>query len=343
MPRVRLQLLLTVLLLAGFQGGYSTLVSAAEVFRTQPLAVENRSPIIMLTALAKPSFMPMKQAYHRHWRSQFEVANYLSETNKGAESFRIDGETWVVSNHFSQQLSKGRFLSVSIPWLRHSKGISDRLIYQFHDVLQLPQNGRQDDHHDQRYWNLSYGSEQLLLARDPQSGFGDITLQLSQWIADDPDQQWLTQFKLPNGDFEQQTGSGNIDAGVAIGFRNPDWLRSRTWLPSEPLSFWYGLGLNYIGHIKELEPLEQHSWVLSARSGVAWRINENWQLLSQLDTHSPFFNSKIRELGWVPLQLSFASEHSVSQQTSLTFAITEDLRPRVTPDVIFTIAINHSY
>jgi len=315
-------------------------LSAAEVFNAETIKVENRSPIIQLFSLSRPDYTLNKKANTMHLNSRVELINYLSETKKDNEYFFVDGETLVVTNTFQHQVSNNFIVHLKIPWLRHSEGIADNFIYDFHELFKLPQNGRSDQNNNQLSWVLSKNDNRSISVNDNMSGLGDIKVKLS-WTPDTYEKTQITSLlKLPTGKFKDQTGSEKIDFGMSAIQNNPDWLKNRDWLSALPLSVWYGAGINYISSISELDDYDAYPVVATIRTGMAWAIFSNWNIKAQLDSNTPLFNSNIRELGWMPVQVSLATEHILSDTVILDFILIEDLRPRASPDVVFSSGLS---
>ncbi len=319
----------------------SQLCQAGSVFNARPIVVENKSPIIHLLGLVRPERFTQVPTGAVHWQSQLDIANYLSRTNKANEYLFIDGETWTWSQQLRIKLENGYWAGFTLPLLGHGRGVFDRSIYYFHDVLQLPQNGRTNDDHDQIDWRLRKDGQTLINLNGSSSDIGDAKVHAG-W-QDSSARHWLIQLKLPTGDFEEQSGSESFDFGISALKENPDWLRHRDWLTSTPLAFWYGAGITYLSHIDDLDAMDQYPFVATFRTGLAWRVFDHWQLKTQLDTNTPVFNSNIRELGWMPVQFSFATSHNIAHATTLEFSFIEDLRPRVTPDIIFGLTFRHLF
>lgn len=310
--------------------------NAAEVYRTATIDVTNLSPVIQLFALTQPDFYLNHKTNTTHLKSRLELINYLSQTNKGDEYFFIDGETLIATNTYQQQLSDNSIFHLSIPWISHNKGVADSFIYNFHELFQLPQNGRSNERENQLDWVLRKNNANVINLRNHQSGIGDIRLKLS-WTPKSLDNtQITTQLKLPTGSFKKQTGSEKVDFGLSILKNNPDWLKKRNWLSDFPLSVWYGAGINYVSAISALEDFDAYPFIATLRSGIAWSIYPHWSLKAQFDSNTPLFNSNIRELGWMPVQISIATEHKLFNNISLNFVLIEDLRPRASPDVTFS-------
>jgi len=320
------------------------LAEDAVMFETSSLSVNNRSPFIMLFGVVTPTLSTDLAVNKTRSTTQLDVANYLSKHESDNALFFIDGESKILTQTFTSSWDTSHWgsiqWSVSIPWLKHSAGKLDRSIYEFHDILSLPQNGRTDKAHDRFFWFAKTGDKTVYNNTDRTSGLGDASISLTQRY---DEWQLSASIKLPTGKFEKQTGSEGVDLGLSATQFNPSWLRDRSWLKNVPLSVWWGAGLSYLSEAKALSAFEQNNLVIALNSGLAWQIAQRWQLKTQLDTHSPLFDSEIRELGWVPLLFSFAGQYNISHDTSMTLSINEDLRPRVTPDVIFGLALQTDF
>jgi len=320
-------------------------IEAAQTYRTETLAVENRSPIIQLFSLSRAEYFKANKPASVIWKSRFEIINYISATQKNNETFFIDGESLNLSNAFQYQLSENSQLHFIVPWISHNGGITDRFIYNFHDTLQLPQNGRSLEQNNRMLWFLSSNNEEVLSFKNHSSGIGDIQLKYiwspeQSGNAFNDNIQFSTLLKLPSGSFEKQTGSGNVDFGISAIHTNPAWFKERRFLSEITLSFWYGAGINFIGRSSGLKLLDRNPFAFTFRSGLAWKLSPTWQLKIQTDTSSPLFKSEIRELGWFPLQFTVASSHTINENTKIDFMIAEDLRPRSAPDVIFSTGMS---
>lgn len=316
-------------------------LALAQVHITESLSVENRSPYIMQFALARPSVERFQntEAWQSHTR--LEVANYLSSGNKSGERLFIDGETWIIQQTLVSRHGDTSF-ELNIPWLRHGTGLLDRIIYDFHELFHMPQNGRTDDRHDEIGWQLSKDGAFFGSLTGQSQGIGDLVLAATRYLEGDT-LQARAQLKVPTGDHQKQTGSEGWDLGLAISQVNPFWLTNRNWLDDYSLSFWWGLGLNYLSTAQGLASLDQNHWVATGNLGMSWKFLSRWEAKIQFDSNTPVFDSEIRELGWMPVQLTLAGAYRFSAADSLSFAIAEDLRPRVTPDAIFVFEYRREF
>ena len=316
---------------------------AAEYFETNSINVINNGPINNLFQLTRPNIEPNHFTGAISLSTQLELSNYISSNLKQDESFFIDGETWVMRNNLSYQFSDNIIISASIPWYKHSGGKADSLIYNWHALFQLPQNGRTENNQDKIRWLIKSNNQTLLDIDKKMTGWGDasITAQLTPRIS--PSLRWTFMTKLPTGDYSDQTGSEKFDVGFALAQINPDWFKNRSVLSDFQLSIWYGAGLSYLGELKKLNELDQKPYAFTLRAGIAYAPFDHWHIKCQLDSQSPIYSTKIRELGWYPVLISFSTMHKLTNKTSLEFGIVEDIRPRSGPDVIFQTRLDTTF
>lgn len=293
----------------------------------------------MLFSIPRADFFNTNDVGSSILKTNIELTNYISSTEKHGDKFLLDGETWGIRSKLSYQYNEQLQFQFHTILLKHSGGISDRFIYHFHDTLSLPQNGRSNEHHDQLFWHLNANELQILSVSDDKHSWGDSEVSISYKPNQLDNIQLNATLKLPSGNYSKQTGSEKPDIHFSISHQNPSWFDDRNFLETTKLSLWYGVGLGYTGQAKQLKTLSQRPVIFSLRTGFSWKPTHNWQLKAQLDSHSPLFDTEIRELGWIPVQISFESTYQISQDTSFNFVIAEDLRPRSVPDVIISTGL----
>ena len=302
-----------------------SMLNGAEIFETETIPVGNQSPIVQLFSLSRPDYTTTKKTHASVYKSRVELVNYLSQTKKGNEYFFIDGESLIITNAIQHQISNEFIAHIYVPWIQHDQGVADNFIYDFHELFQLPQNGRTSENNNQISWILNKDGKNAISVNNRKSGLGDIQLKLS-WVPNSLDNIQITSLlKLPTGNLKNQTGSEKIDFGISASHSNPEWLKSRDWLKSTPLSTWYGAGINYLGAVSALDDFDPYAIVATFRAGTAWSIFSSWIFKTQLDSNTPLFDSKIRELGWLPVQISLASEHILTDKITLDFIINRGL------------------
>jgi hypothetical protein len=315
----------------------------AEFFETNSINLFNNGPVLNLFSFSRPDVAENKIKNSLTLRSQFELSNYISSSSKNGDQFFIDGENWTLRNTLIYQISSNFNISASLPWIKHTGGKSDSFIYKFHDIFQLPQNGRRSNNEDNLLWILRKDGQTLLELDNEVSAWGDLSITALLTPQNTPSVRWSFMTKLPTGSYNKQTGSEKVDFGVSFAQINPDWFRERSSLAALNLALWYGSGLTYLGEVEALKKLDQKPFVFTFRTGFAYSPFQPWHLKIQLDAQSPLFNTVIRELGWYTLQISFASMHHISPKTKFEFVIIEDIRPRSAPDVIFQTSLQTTF
>lgn len=309
--------------------------NSADYFSTDSVYLFNNGPVLSLLNFVRPDIVENKPKGSITLRSQFELSNYISSTSKNGDQFYIDGESWVLRNTLNYQLSSNFKILATLPWIKHNGGKSDSFIYKFHDLFQLPQNGRKANNENELRWILNKDSQSLLNVEDELSAWGDLSITAQLTPEDSPSVSWSFMTKFPTGNYDEQTGSEKFDVGISYAQINPTWFKNRSFLSELNLAFWYGSGVSYLGEISALKELKQKPYVFTLRTGLAYSPFDSWHLKCQLDAHTPLFDTEIRELGWTPVQISFSTLHRLSAKTQFEFVIVEDIRPRSAPDVIF--------
>lgn len=337
MPTCKLYLAILLCLL------FTNHTYSAEFFTTDSIKIQNNGPILNLYHFSRPDIMGNQREKSITLKSQFELSNYISSTSKNGDEFSIDGESWVVRNTLNYQATSNLIISASLPWIKHTEGKADSFIYKFHDLLQLPQNGRTEDRQNELRWILNKDGKTLLDVDSELSSWGDLSITAQLTPENSPSVRWSFMTKLPTGNYEKQTGSEEFDVGASFAQINPDWFKNRPFLSNTKLAFWYGSGVTYLGETSALEDLGQNSYMLTFRTGFAYSPIQAWHLKCQLDAQTPLFDTGIRELGWAPVQISFSTQHQLSEKTKFEFVIIEDIRPRSTPDVVFLTNIQTTF
>jgi len=316
---------------------------SAEFFDTNSINLFNNGPILNLFNFSRPDIIDNNEVNSITLETQFELTNYISSTSKNGDQFYIDGENWILRNTLRYHVNSNFIVSASIPWIKHTGGKSDSFIYKFHDIFQLPQNGRRSNNNDDFRWILNKDGKTILDIDNELAAWGDLSITGQLTPQKTPSVRWSFMAKFPVGDYDKQSGSEKIDLGLSFAQINPDWFQNRSSFSKLNLAFWYGSGVSYIGEVEALKTLNQKPLVFTFRTGFAYSPFISWQLKCQLDAQSPLFKTEIRELGWYPLQISLSSLHHLSPSTKFEFVIIEDIRPRSAPDVTFQTSLQTTF
>ena len=289
---------------------------------------KNLSPIIgQLPQATYPTFS-LQQVSSWVYSLDSTTANYLSSGSDGTLNYFIDGETTLVSQSLAYRFDNFLF-GMIVPWQSHSNGILDRPIYDFHDFFGMPQNGRTEANIGALNWSLSQnGNSEYILANSSQA-LGDIELFFESNAIALEQTKLRVSTQLPTGSASSRSSAGSWGISISSLTEQSFSLSKSEDLPS--LKTWYGFGANYISDSNEISYIKQHNLVLSSVVGIGVDISNNWGLNAQIDANTPYFDTDIRELGWVPIILSIGSDITiVNNKFNLGFS--EDLRPVTSPD-----------
>lgn len=260
-----------------------------------------------------------------------QTANYYSQSSSANEAIRLDGETWRTNLNITYALTDSAELSISTPYLRHSAGYMDDLIYNWHDIFGMPQAGRTKNTNNNIDINYIINGSKQVNIDSPVSGIGDIRLKYAHMLmAFNRALILQTEVKLPTGNIDTLTGSGGTDLSVGLIIDYPISFQRQN------INTWAGAAATYLGKADSTLSDNQERLVWSARAGLGWSINQSFSLKTQLDTHSAVYNSRSTELGSPALMLSLGGDYYFSSKYRLELSAVEDIIVESSPDIVFS-------
>ena len=272
------------------------------------------------------------------WQVSMEHSNQFAGGISGAEQLRIDGETTRVSINLRQRLSSCWQVQAAVPLVSHSPGRFDRAIDDWHKFFGLPDAQRDASSFDvlQYQYSDEQGLHQSVL--NPQSGLGDVQIAVQYALgcfatADSTraDQMLRVGIKLPTGDPDDMLGSGGADIFA-------DW-QSPVYRIAERYNGGLALGLLIIEDTPEF--VRQESAAVYGSASVQYRLSHNLRLIAQLDGHTSFYKSGLRELGAGSINLAVGARYLKARSYSYEFSISEDVMIDTTPDIVARLAITY--
>ena len=78
-------------------------------------------------------------------------------------------------------------------------------------------------------------------------------------------------------------------------------------------------------------------------SQIGWRIKESLNLKAQIDYHTPFYSSDLRQLGNTSVQLVLGGTVKVGKTFALDLSLSEDIATDTAPDVTFTLGLRRTF
>ena len=312
--------------------------TAAASTYTSPI---NTNPLITQLPQVRFSDTLARQSSKPRYNAELFISNYLSAAQSDTINYAVDGETLGFIQSLSWQHDSQLRLGISLPSYYHSSGFLDQAIYDFHDVFGMPQNGRSETRQNKFAWVIDSSNTDVYSLRKESAGIGDLSISAEYMHATGTNKQGLEtlfgehsitnlRLTLPTGDRAHRAG------GEAFGL-SASFTTSSSFSSSKDalhaLQYWWGLGITALHTTHKLNTLDPARLIAAAEFGIAYALTPSLGLKASLNTHSAYFNTHIRELGWAPVISNVSlSYHNLGHQFS--FGFSEDIRPRTSPDFV---------
>jgi hypothetical protein len=265
----------------------------------------------------------------------FDLTNHFEEKTTATEELVVDGELLHATLIFRQGFGDHMEWALEVPLMRHSGGVLDHVIDEFHDTFGFARGRREDVEDDQiRYLYRRNGVTEVDID-DSQAGIGDIRVVLTRQLKGMPQGRGASVsglLKLPTGDPDKLTGSGGADAAL--------WLT----YGAEPAggSRWSGLGTLgalYTSDGDVLEDLRRNGAVFGSYT-LGWRWTDAVQLKGQIYAHSALFrNTELKPLDEFAVLGIIGLAWRVTPAIDLDFGLAEDLHEGASADISLHFAV----
>lgn len=268
-----------------------------------------------------------------------DVSNSYSDTALSSERVLIDGETTRVTALARYGLFDRLELGVDIPMISHGGGVTDGFIRNFHKLFGFPAAGRDRVANNQLNYLYAANSVGRVNINQSSTGLGDIQLSGAYQI-------WRVQnsrslalragLKLPTGSAGKLHGSGGTDISLRLAYSDAEMLSSQN------ITVFGVLGGLVLGSGRVMQTV-QRQYVSFASLGLGWQACKRVSVKVQLDAHTPFYNSKLDELGMTSVQVVMGGSISLFEETYLDLAVSEDAIVETAPDVVFHLALRTAF
>jgi len=321
----------------------STFGSWALAVEITPFPSTNQSPFIQIFGLPGPGeafILPPGQT-----EVSLEIihsSNYATDITS-REEIVIDGETTRLNFKARAGLMRQLEVGIKVPFVSHSGGFLDSFIDDYHRTFGLPRGGREDAPKNRLLYLYRRDGVDLFRLTDSSSGLGDISL-LASWQLFQRQNERIKEgitlnlnLKLPTGESEKLMGSGSYDFAFSLTAQRNKTMPSGIW------SLYGSLGALYLT-LGDVLTEEQEKWVAFGSLGGGWAPNRWLSLKMQTDFHTPFYkHSDLDELSAFAVQLVLGGTVGITEKTALDIGITEDLRVKTSPDVVFFLNLRHRF
>jgi hypothetical protein len=298
-----------------------------------PFRTRNLSPLVSIFAL--PTWEPAPRSDRLEVGVVSEVANHFRLARSGADTLILDGETWRTSLFLGRTLSGAWSFGAELPFYKYSGGVLDDLIDGWHSAFNLPDGGRNNRPDGLLRFQLAGADGRLFDMQRPAQGLGDVRLSLARRIGTRRPFLIRGTLKLPTGDAGILSGSGAADAALTI-FK--DWHGA---FRRRPAGLYSGLGILRLGEPTAFD-YRNKDVVYIGMLGVGWRVARRVGFKAQLNGHTAFYDSPLRELGETAVQATLGAWWTRRAGRTLEFAIVEDLTVGASPDVLLHLGYRWS-
>lgn len=299
----------------------------------EPLALSNRQPLVQLYGLPGARSGAVLATGASEWRLGFDVANNFTVSERGDEAIVLDGETRRLELGGRWGFGRGWEVGFQLPLVQHDGGGLDGFIEGWHDFWGLPDGDRPDYPRDRLRYRYQRDGDTLLDFHESESGVGDLQLNAAYTLMRGAggDVALAAAVNLPTGDADKLTGADATSVALTLAASSPS-------LWGTPLAGHASGGVLWLERGDVLGALQEDQvWFGSV--GVSWAAGENWRLKAQLEAHTAFYDSGLKELGDDSLQLLLGGSARLSRHWLLDLAVSEDIAVDTAPDVVFQLAL----
>lgn len=276
----------------------------------------------------------------------WNVSNNAMSDREDGFAVLADGETHTLTARFQIEAWERLRIGLQLPWIKHSGGFLDNTIDAWHDIFGLNEGIRPRLEQDQLDYVLRRQGADVVRLDESVSGLGDLQLGITGELGSfaryaRPDTvsgyflrvPWkLTlNVKLPTGDIDKLTGSGNADISIGVGWRSPDKAGAR-------FRWWLDTGIVFPGDV-DIVGLEPESQIYYYDAAMTLRIVKRLDAILQVAGNSSLYAGQTALLGEPVAQVALGGLWQISSRVGLRFGIFEDILAESAPDFGIELSI----
>ncbi len=304
----------------------------------QAFAFFDQSPTAQIYGLPRAEGYTVQASGEQRLAFYVDYSSHYTEQSAPNEALLFDGETARAALIYERGFGSGWQASFALPFVDHSGGFADGFINDWHDFFGLPGDERKAAPDDRQRFSYTRNGEKRLGVDDSPSGLGDIRLGLKKRLAGlgDWGMSVAGQLKLPTGHASRLTGSGGADLSLWTTIGNNQ-------IKASPWRVLGAAGLLYTGEGDVLADQRRQTagfgWIT-----LGYAFTPRLVARAQTYIHTALYNhTGIEALDGTAVQGALGFEWQVLSRSSLSFAVVEDLNTNVTPDVSFTLGVDHAF
>mgnify|MGYP000276719453 CR=1 FL=1 len=289
-------------------------------------------PLNALFGLPAVAARPVRD---RRWQVALEHGNSFMGGVRGEEILLLDGESTELVLRHQRQLGTCWQGEIVLPFVLHTPGWADRAIDEWHQFFRLPdaERGTYPDDELLFIWRDAEGRRREI--DEPVGGLGDVQLSVQRTLGCRRGRSRAADgaiarlgIKLPSGSADRLLGSGAADLYVDL--QSPVRSLARRWRGGATF------GALMTGPSELFA--EQRPLVLFGAFGLELRLRPRWSAHLQLDWHTPFHDSALRELGELAASLAVGLRYATGKSGRFEVSIAEDALIDTAPDIVVRLA-----
>lgn len=258
-----------------------------------------------------------------------DFANDADDADREGEVLVIDSESRVINLSLRRRFMERFEFGLDVPYVNHSAGFLDGLIYDFHDLVGLSNSSREGSN-DQFRLLFGQGETTYFDMTSSQSGIGDVQVSAAMRFGR---MTLRTGVKLPTGDPDKLTGSGATDFSIGA------YGTGTTTFFDRDLSYSGFLGVLALGD-GDVLPEFQRDIVPYGGLALRWHTTERLSLATQWYVQGSYLDVALDELGGETFQLAFGADYRFPDSgLLLRLAIVEDIAAAAAPDFAFHLSL----
>lgn len=305
----------------------------------KPFQTHNQSPLVHFFGIPTNSGGLILEKNTFWFANYFSIANNATSAQINEEAIYLDGEMYRNELFISYGLFSKLEVGIAIPVVKHSSGVMDSFISNWHDAFNLPGKSRKLMPDYSLNYFFMEEKEMVFEMNESKLSFGDISFSMGVPIVQSPkhDLSFRSFVKLPTGNKANLVGSGTSD----FGFQITGMINS---LPKrKEFTFYYSGGYLRIGKGALLENKVTRN-VGFGSIGLAFNANDNWYLKSQLDFHTSLYEkSYTKQLGNASAQLVLGLDYFVAKDLAISIAFVEDIIVNTAPDFVLQVGVSYQF
>ena len=301
-------------------------------------ALRNQHPFLHIYGLPPLQGAALVGRGNTDYGFGFTLVNNAEIKDTDAESIRLDGETYFADFRLRHRLHERLEIGVDIPFVKHSAGVFDGAIFDWHDFWGMSNSKRDGPNNNLNYRYSNNGSVERQITSSS-SGIGDVQLSAAVPLiagAEDGSRHVAMRFsvKLPTGDSADLHGSGAFDAAFGV------YAQDSATMLGRDLAYLGFAGVLALGD-GDILTEQQRSAVPYGGLAATWHATDRFGITGQLQAQGAYIDSDLDELGGSSIQLSVGGVYRVPRYgVSFRFALIEDVISDATPDFAVHLAVH---